>query len=583
MATQPRFTINGKIDTNRTVLQNLEEICNSSGCWFTFDNYSGRWSVVINQSGTSDKSFDDSNIIGGIRLNGNGLSDLYNSVRVNYPLNDIQDNRDYIEIALPAQEWNANEMQNTLDMQLPLVNNQVQAQLIGFRDLKQSRVSQIIQFDTDYSSIGLRAGQIIDVTNTLLGFASTLFRITEIRESDSPDRGIVLSITALLYDAEVYNESNLSQYILSTANGIITTGDIGTPAQPTVTKYDLDARPRLVISTVVPSGVISAMEFWLATGNSSNTYSLVGTQTNTSGVFLTQGSTVTLDISNQAAANVYVKTRAINSTTTGAYSPVSALVQFQPVQVTDVINNNTQAQDSSGNILNTLGLAGLMGLLNNLIAQINPTASGGIYDRYNTTFSNATGKTLTQAQTAVYSSTTIAGATVLQKLNDQTASSLPYRTYDTATVTGNLITSQFTVTGSWNTLSIDIRTPLLNYVYYFLDTNTANATPTISSRLTSQPALGISLIKGADPGTAVNVASSTVDWNSNFGKIISQNPLPDTYTLAFFAIPTYDLNSNWTTRVNSEQAQALYFYDFQATSGGSSDADLKYAVTLSKT
>jgi predicted phage tail protein len=335
MATQSRFTINGVIDTSKTALQNLEDICNSCGGWLTFDNYSGKWSVVINQPGSSIKTFDHSNIIGGIRMNGTGLEDLYNAVKVTYPLNDIQNNTDFIEIALPEAEWNPNEVKNVLDITLPLVNNQVQARLIGFRDLKQNRVNQIIQFETDYSSIGLKAGDIITVTSEPIGLSAELYRISEIREQDSAELGITLTITAILYSADVYDENNLNQYILTTENGIITAGDIGTPLQPTVTSYQSAARPRLVINTVVPSGVISAMEFWLTTGNASNTYNLVGTQTNTSGVFLTEGSTVTLDISNQDTGNVYVKTRAVNSTSAGAFSPVSALIPFVPGQVTE--------------------------------------------------------------------------------------------------------------------------------------------------------------------------------------------------------------------------------------------------------
>ena len=67
------FAINGVIDTNKPVMQNITNIATASGCWVTFDVNQGKWAVVINQAGSSIKSFNDSNIIGSITVSGTGI------------------------------------------------------------------------------------------------------------------------------------------------------------------------------------------------------------------------------------------------------------------------------------------------------------------------------------------------------------------------------------------------------------------------------------------------------------------------------------------------------------------------------
>jgi hypothetical protein len=65
-----RYRINGLLDTAVPVLENIEKICNAAGSWLSYDTHEGRWGVVINQTGNSVASFNDSNIIGNISVSG---------------------------------------------------------------------------------------------------------------------------------------------------------------------------------------------------------------------------------------------------------------------------------------------------------------------------------------------------------------------------------------------------------------------------------------------------------------------------------------------------------------------------------
>ena len=215
------FSINGVVNTDNTVLQNLETLCSAAGCWLSYDIGQGKWAVVINKDGTSSASFGDSNILGGINVSNTGLSELYNSVEIEFPHKDLKDRRDFITLSIDDGDRNPNELDNVLKIQLDCINDPIQAAYIAARELKQSRIDKVIQFRVDYSYLGLAAGQLISVTNTALGFSSKLFRIVKIEEEDDDDGVLSLNITALEYNADVYSTAGLAREDRYIDNGII--------------------------------------------------------------------------------------------------------------------------------------------------------------------------------------------------------------------------------------------------------------------------------------------------------------------------------------------------------------------------
>lgn len=214
------FTINGLIDTNNNVLDNINALANASGCFLTWDPALGKWSVIINTTGTSVKSFNDSNIIGEINVSGTGINELYNSVSVSFPNKDTRDTVDVIELEVASADRFPQELDNQLALTLVGVNDPVQAQYIGSRELKQSRLDKIIEFRTNYEANDVRAGDLIDVTNAPLDFTSKLFRVVQIDEEDDEDGNLIFSVTAQEYDADVYSTSGLSYDYRSNFTGI---------------------------------------------------------------------------------------------------------------------------------------------------------------------------------------------------------------------------------------------------------------------------------------------------------------------------------------------------------------------------
>jgi hypothetical protein len=82
----------------------MEKLANSTASWISFDMFTGKWDVVINKAESVSAAFDDSNIIGSIQLNILGLKDMYNSVEVQFPHSDLNGQKDYIRISIPAED-----------------------------------------------------------------------------------------------------------------------------------------------------------------------------------------------------------------------------------------------------------------------------------------------------------------------------------------------------------------------------------------------------------------------------------------------------------------------------------------------
>jgi hypothetical protein len=396
-ANSARYTINGPLDTNNYALENMERLTTACGSWLTYDARSGQWAVVINRAGISVMSFDDSNILSTIEVSGTGLADLHNSVKVTFPHRDLRDQADFVTVEIPDAERNLNEPDNALDMNFDIVNDPVQAELLGFQELKQSRVDRVISFETDYSALRLKAGDLIDVTNTVFGYNNKMFRVTNISETEDDAGAIRMRINALEYALDVYNPDDLFQYERTNTNGIITIGSIGTPTAPTITRFQADARPRIVLQATTPIGIVEGMEFWVSQTSSTAGFELLGTTYPIGGGSYGSGQTATLDVDYLNTGNVWARVRGVNSTTAGPFSG-TANQTYSPKQTTQATNPNTEVLDGSGNnILGPLTLSALLALLNGLLAN-NQTGSGSMWKQIFDLFQSTTGSDIRTGQ-----------------------------------------------------------------------------------------------------------------------------------------------------------------------------------------
>ena len=213
------FNINGVVSTDKSVLQNLNNLATACASFITYDVALGKWAVIINKSGTSVGSFNDSNIVGSINVSETSVEDLYNSVSIEFPHKDMKDQTDYVDLEIPTADRYDNEVDNRLNITCDVINDPITAQYLATIELNQNRLSKIVTFSTDYTGLGLKAGDIIDVTADMYEFSAKLFRIIKLEESD--DDGIGVSITALEYSDTIYDDSALVRTERNKETGIL--------------------------------------------------------------------------------------------------------------------------------------------------------------------------------------------------------------------------------------------------------------------------------------------------------------------------------------------------------------------------
>jgi len=202
-------------------------------------------------------SFSDDNIISGISISSTRLEDLYNKVEVEFYNKYNRDQKAYYRTSVANLQLNPNEPVNTLRMNLDLCNNSIQADLIGQVELRQSRDDLVIEFTSTFYGIQAQAGDIIQVTCDLYGWAPKLFRVMRVKEQETEDGGLVAQIQALEYNPDAYTIESINEF--STAANIkignlVSSPGLPPPENPVISNVNPGASiPNFTFSVDIPS------------------------------------------------------------------------------------------------------------------------------------------------------------------------------------------------------------------------------------------------------------------------------------------------------------------------------------------
>ena len=365
--------INGLVDTSTDVLSNMTALAEAGSAWMSYNVHDGKWSAIINQTGTSVASITNSHIIGEISVGGTGLTQLHNAADVRFQNTDIRDKTDFAKINLPAGDLFQNEVPNTLQLSLPFTNKQNVAIKLGAQALKQARVDKIVSFTTDYSFINIRAGELIDITDTTFGFTNKLFRVISVEEEEGDDATILIRFQCMEYDADVYSFS-VQEVEIETDDGLLSVGAIGTPDTPIVQTVQESNMPRINVTADVPSGIVDTMEFWLTfdvavPSDADRVYERIGGVSNPDGSLLEENDTVSFRYSQLQQSNFFIKVRGVNNLTSGPFSAPTGQIAFTPTVVADTVTDSPVA--GIGGTLMSLGLLTLLNNVDDLLAVFN--------------------------------------------------------------------------------------------------------------------------------------------------------------------------------------------------------------------
>jgi len=288
--TQPRYRVNGPLDTASNCLNNLQFLVDTCDSWLQYSELTGKWKVVINKAYTQSPDaqttndlfvVNSSNLVGGIEISPIDLNETYNEIEVAYPNFNIKDQTDYQIIDLfdtNPSLLSQNEAVNRLNVTLPLVNNAVQAKYLAARRIYQSREDLVISFRTDYSGIQVEAGDVIRVYHETYGWDADngypdgkLFRVSEVIEEKDAEGNLFATFRCFEYNATVYVDNPVEDYIPAFNTGLKDPNIISNPGTPTVALNPDESgtvTSFTVTSSVPDDGLVLYMDFNY--GNSSN-------------------------------------------------------------------------------------------------------------------------------------------------------------------------------------------------------------------------------------------------------------------------------------------------------------------------
>lgn len=267
-ATQARFRFDGTLDTNNTIMQNMQAMASCCDCLIKYNEITGQWGVIVQKpTYTVVMDINDSNMVSAIQVSPIDLASSYNIAEVKFPDSSAQDafNTSTFDLAqINPSLLYPNEPINKQTISLPLVNNSVRAQYLANRFLEAAREDLQIKVDVNFSGIQLEAGDIVTVTNSSYGWTAKLFRISQVTEKFSDDGQITASLSLMEFNPQVYDDKNIIQFTPSPNTGIGSPLGFGTLYAPTINNIQASAPvPSFDVSVVAASnGIVQYAEVY---------------------------------------------------------------------------------------------------------------------------------------------------------------------------------------------------------------------------------------------------------------------------------------------------------------------------------
>lgn len=332
---QPRYRINGVIDTGQSCLNNINSIMVVCDSWNQYNAAKGQWSIVVNKATTSAMAFDDSDIIGEIRVSAYDITSSVNQIEAEFPSAENRDQSDFVYYETPAGLLYPNEPVNKQSAQFSMTNNSVQAQYLATRILEQAREDLIVSFSTAYNGIQVDAGDVVTVTNSSYGWSNKPFRVMRVSEASLPDGSLGASFELNEYNAQVYDDKDITKYVPAPNTDLPDPSYFGPVPSPTiVSSYPSAAIPSFNVQPYMSSAsFVSYAEVWYsAFQNPTSTQMYLGGTTSlpSNGVPYSVGQTLPTVNLELPAGDWYLFARLVNPIASSLYSSASSVFKWRP-------------------------------------------------------------------------------------------------------------------------------------------------------------------------------------------------------------------------------------------------------------
>lgn len=345
--TQTRFRFDGVLDTNQSIMNNLQNMASCCDCLIRYNEIYAQWGVITQTPSYSvAMALNDSNIISAIQITPIDLASSFNVIEVKFPDKNNQDAFNSATFDLAAIDPSLlfqNEPVNKESISLPLVNNDVRAQYLANRFLKAAREDLQIECAIGFPGLQLEAGDVVTITNVNYGWAAKLFRCTKVTESFGDDGSIAVKLLLQEYNPSIFDDVSITQFSPSPNTGIGDPIFFGTIYAPVVVaEYPTIANPLFTVQvTTSSSGITQYAEVWYSAFSTPTSDQLIFAATSEIQSSGTPWSTSTalpiISLTNIPAGNWYFFCRMVNSLGASKFSSASAILRWRPTtfQFTD--------------------------------------------------------------------------------------------------------------------------------------------------------------------------------------------------------------------------------------------------------
>lgn len=339
-ATIKRFKFDGSIDTSKSIQANMQIMADCCDCLIRYNEITAQWGVITQKpTVTPVMNINDSNMISAISITPIETAATYNLIEVYYVDNPTQDsfNSILLDLAIinPSLLYE-NEPVNKQNITLPLVNDNVRAQYLATRFLEGSREDLQVSVSVMFIGLQLEAGDVVTVTNEKYGWDNKIFRIGQVRENFNADGTIVIDLSLMEFNPQVYDDIPITQFTPVANTGLGSPTTFGSINAPIVTNQQKNAAiPSFdVIITASSNGVTQYAEVWYsAFANPTESQRIFAgtTAVQSSGTPYEPNSALpAVTLSNVPSGDWYFFSRMVNSLASSAFSPASAKLTWRP-------------------------------------------------------------------------------------------------------------------------------------------------------------------------------------------------------------------------------------------------------------
>lgn len=339
-ATQARFRFDGVLNTERAIMDNLQDMASSCDCLIKYNEITGKWGVIT-QSPTYSvaMNLNDSNMVSAIQITPLDIAASYNVIECKFPDSNNQDA--FNSTTFDLQEIDPgllfpNEPVNKNSTSLPLVNNNVRAQYIATRMLKAGREDLQVTVRINFEGIQLEAGDVVTITNANYGWAAKLFRVMKVTEMFASDGSVTADLILTEFNPAVYDDTAITSFQPSPNTGIPNPLVFGFVPAPIVSaSYPDAANPLFLVSiTASTQGIIQYAELWYSAFANPNSNQLIfagTTAIQSNGTPYTPATVLpVVSLASVPAGTWYFFSRMVNSLGTSSFSNPSTAFVWKP-------------------------------------------------------------------------------------------------------------------------------------------------------------------------------------------------------------------------------------------------------------